>query len=69
MSAPEHGYTYTGDTGNTYLVTMLNRDTKRGTARVQVERCLSGGGTIPDGVTVTVPLRKVQRFDVTEVTA
>lgn len=59
MSAgAEHGYTYTGDE-STYLVTMLERDGRRGTARVKVETVTSGPGSIPPGAEVTVPLRRV----------
>ena len=52
------GYTYTGDTSS-YLVTMLKRDTKRKTAHIRVDRLLSGAGSLPEGVTFTVPLRRV----------
>ena len=54
----ENGYTYTGDSAS-YLVTMLRRDTKRGTAHILIERCTAGEGTIPAGASVTVPLRRV----------
>lgn len=57
----EHGYEYTGDT-STYVVTMLKRDTRRGTALVKVERLIESdglGGEIRPGTTITVPLRRV----------
>ena len=53
-----HGYTYTGDTSS-YLVTMLKRDTKRKTAKIFVERLLTGDDKTLEGKTVTVPLRRV----------
>lgn len=55
----ENGYTYTGDE-SAYLVTMLNRDARRKTAMVKIERVLSGIGSIPAGSSVTVPLRRVR---------
>jgi hypothetical protein len=55
----ENGYTYTG-AEHAYRVTMLKRDVKRGTARVRIEECLTGNGTIPVGADVTVPIRRVE---------
>lgn len=52
------GYVYTGDTSS-YLVTMLKRDTQRKTAKIFVEKILSGDDMAPVGRTVTVPLRRV----------
>lgn len=54
----ENGYTYTGD-DSSYRVAMLKRDTKRKTAHIKIERRLSGEGSLPVGVAVTVPLRRV----------
>lgn len=55
----ENGYTYTGDV-STFLVTMLRRDVRKGTAKIRIEKLLSGEEwTIPIGSEVTVPLRRV----------
>lgn len=52
------GYIYSGDVSS-YRVTMLKRDTRKGTAHVLIEACVGGEGTIPAGSKVTVPLRRV----------
>lgn len=59
MTGAEDGYIYTGDESS-YLVTMLKREPKRGTALIKIERDLTGMGSIPNGSEVTVPLRRVE---------
>lgn len=58
LDGDDHGVVYTGDE-STYLVTMLRRDSKRGTALVKIERTLRGVGSLPAGARVTVPLRRI----------
>lgn len=58
MSAgAEHGYTYQGD-ASSYVVTLLGRPNKLA-AKVKIERCIKGEGSIPVGATVTIPMRKL----------